>query len=447
MTDIGDELRRAIADRSLSLRATARLAGCSAGYLSNVIHGRKPLTPSVAARLDKTLGTADTFTSRALSPLTSSESEARENPASLGSSAPEHDSESGSWPGAEVSASWPGADHGTGDRSLQFPVGEAAHARSGGAISRSAMAQTLELIPRASVVPMMSVLNEILLGYVRADRLMGSLTLTGPVCSHAPLVERVCEAARGADRMSALSFASRFMEFCGWVHQDAGDLACAMRWTDRGLAYALELGDQRVIAYTLMRKAAIATEAGLPRHGLGMANVALATSATLTPRLRAVILRQRAFACAVLGDAVSAAKDAEAAIVEAIAGVSQGEEDRAPYCSPMYVAMEAGAVQMRIGNATAALPILEQSRSAWSETGQARDYALCLSRLAVAHAMTGAREQANGTARDATIAAQGVGSRRVASQLVRLRRILGRWGEDSHTAETLRQLTALTGQP
>lgn len=410
MTEFGDELRRTIADRGLSLRATARLAGCSAGYLSNVIHGRKRLTPSVAARLDKALGTGDTFSSRALSPLTSSNSEAQEISALLGSSTPEDDRESRS-------------------------------------ISRGAMAQAFELIPRASVVPIMSVLNEILLSYVRADRLMGSKTLIGPVCSHAPLVDRVCEAARGADRMGALTFASRFMEFCGWVHQDAGDLACAMRWTDRGLAYALELGDQRVIAYTLMRKAAIATEAGLPRHGLGVANVALANPETLTPRLRAVILRQRAFACAVLGDAVWAARDAEAAIAEAIAGVSQGEEDRAPYCSPMYVAMEAGAVQMRTGNATAALPVLEQSRSAWSEPGQARDYALCLSRLAVANAMAGEREQANATARDATAAAQGVESRRVTSQLVRLRHILGRWGEDPHTAETLRQLTALTGPP
>ena len=271
------------------------------------------------------------------------------------------------------------------------------------------------------------------------------MPLTGPVCSHAALIERVCEAARGADRMGALTFASRFMEFCGWAHQDAGDLACAMRWTDRGLAYALELGDQRVIAYTLMRKAAIATEAGLPRHGLGMANAALASPETLTPRLRAVILRQRAFAYAVIGDPVSAARDAEAAIAEAMAGISQGEEDRAPYCSPMYAAMEAGAVQVRTGNATAALPILEESRSAWSEPGQARDYALCLSRLAVAYAIGGEREQANDTARDAMTAAQGIASRRVTSQLVRLGHILGRWSKDADTAETLRQLTALTG--
>lgn len=68
MTDLGGQLRHAIAGRGLSLRATARRAGCSPGYLSNVIHGRKPLTPSVAARLDQALGTGDKFAGYALNP-------------------------------------------------------------------------------------------------------------------------------------------------------------------------------------------------------------------------------------------------------------------------------------------------------------------------------------------------------------------------------------------
>jgi transcriptional regulator with XRE-family HTH domain len=40
MTDLGDQLRHTIAGHGLSLRATARRAGCSVGYLSNVIHCR-----------------------------------------------------------------------------------------------------------------------------------------------------------------------------------------------------------------------------------------------------------------------------------------------------------------------------------------------------------------------------------------------------------------------
>lgn len=68
MTNFGDELRRLLEERRLSLREAARRAGCSAGYLSNAAHGRKPLTPSVAARLDRVLGTGDTFAAHAVNP-------------------------------------------------------------------------------------------------------------------------------------------------------------------------------------------------------------------------------------------------------------------------------------------------------------------------------------------------------------------------------------------
>jgi transcriptional regulator with XRE-family HTH domain len=68
MTDLADELRRMLVERGLSLREIARRAGCSPGYLSNAAHGRKPLTPSVASRLDQVLGTGGTFAAYALNP-------------------------------------------------------------------------------------------------------------------------------------------------------------------------------------------------------------------------------------------------------------------------------------------------------------------------------------------------------------------------------------------
>lgn len=66
MTEFGDELHRLLEERGMSLREAARQAGCSAGYLSNAAHGRKPLTPNVGARLDRVLGTGDTFAAHAL---------------------------------------------------------------------------------------------------------------------------------------------------------------------------------------------------------------------------------------------------------------------------------------------------------------------------------------------------------------------------------------------
>ena len=214
------------------------------------------------------------------------------------------------------------------------------------------------------------------------------------------------------------------------MFQDAGDLICAMHWTDRALDYALELEDQRIIAYTLMRKAMIATESGNPAQGLGIANSALKYRDSLTLRLRAVILRQRSYSNAALGEVLASARDSDEAVVEAIAGVKQGEADRAPYCTPAYAAMEAGASWVLLGHPKTALPILEKSRSEWLDHTQVRDYALCVSRLAMAYAAAGELEQVCAAAEEVVALAQGLGSRRVVGQIDLLYRRLDRWRHD-----------------
>jgi tetratricopeptide (TPR) repeat protein len=383
LTECGRELYRLLAERRLSLREAARQAGCSPGYLSNVSHGRKSLTPRVAARLDSVLGTGGLFAALAVVP-----------------------------PSAGVVA--PDAAPPDG-------------------------------ISRGNALAVIAALGEILPGYIQADRMVGSVALLLPLRGHIATVERACEAARGRDRADVLAFASRFVEFCGWAHQDAGDLGRAMQCTSKALDYAVELGDQRTIAYTLMRKASIATEAGMPGQGAGMASAALARSDALTPRLRAVILRQRAQARAALRESDAASRDADAAVDEAVAGASQGEDDRAPYCSPVYAAMEAGAVRLRLGDPAAALTVLEASLPQWSDRSQARDHALFLARLAAAYAAMGERDQARAATEDALTAAAGLASRRVTGQLTGLASKLATWGDDPGTAATLRKLAAVAG--
>lgn len=385
LTECGRELYRLLEERRLSLREAARQAGCSPGYLSNVSHGRKSLTPRVAARLDSVLGTGGVFAAFAVAP---------------------------------ASAVGP-------------PVPDAARPVPPDDLSRG------------NALAIIAALGEILPGYITADRMVGSVPLLRPLRSHITTVERACEVTRGQDRADALAFASRFIEFCGWAHQDAGDLGQAMQCTSKALDYAVELGDQRTIAYTLMRKASIATEAGMPGHGAGMASAALARGDALTPRLRAVILRQRAQASAALREPDAASRDADAAVDEAVAGTSQGEDDRAPYCSPVYAAMEAGAVRLRLGDPAAALAVLERSLSQWSDGGQARDHALFLARLAAAYAAMGERDQARAAAEDALTAAAGLASRRVTGQLAGLAGKLAAWDDDPGTAAIRRKLAAL----
>jgi len=301
----------------------------------------------------------------------------------------------------------------------------------------------LSNLSRTSAVPVLSALRQIHHGYVEADRLMGSICITGPISLQMPVIERACEVARGADRAEMLRFACQFTEFGGWVFQDAADLVCAMHWTDRALDYALELGDQRVIAYTLMRKAMIATESGNPAQGLGIASSALKDRDALTPRLRAVILRQRSYSNAALGEVLASARDSDEAVIEAVAGEKQGEADRAPYCTPTYAEMEAGASWVRLGHPKTALPILEKSRSEWPDHSQVRDYALCVSRLATAYVAAGDLEQACTATAEVAALAQGLGSRRVVGQIDLLYRRLGRWRQDPAVEDMRRRLKVL----
>lgn len=293
-------------------------------------------------------------------------------------------------------------------------------------------------------------LQGILSAQLVADAMIGSRHLIDPVRSQVQIVDTICRAVRGRDKTHALRFAIKFIEFCGWLHQDAGDFVCAETWTNKALNYAMELGDRRSIAYILMRKSNIATDAGDPATALGLTNAALANDSVLTPRLRAVVLRQRANAHAAListfGETTGATefeKDAESAMAEALVGINQQEDDFAPYCTPSYVDMEIGAALLLVGKPEAALPIFEKSRVRWGDSGQARDNALCLARLATAYAHVGDRERAHSVASEAIIHAKTVGSWRIVTQLAMLNSDLAKWPGDPYIDEVIRKLDDL----
>jgi len=89
----------------------------------------------------------------------------------------------------------------------------------------------LRNLSKDNAVPVLSALRQIHHGYVEADRLMGSMCITGPIQMQMPVVKRACEVARAADRVEMLRFGCQFTEFGGWVFQDAGDLVSAMYCT------------------------------------------------------------------------------------------------------------------------------------------------------------------------------------------------------------------------
>ena len=185
---------------------------------------------------------------------------------------------------------------------------------------------------------------------VQADARIGPAYLIPAVQGQLPVMEEICRMTRGSDHEQALRLGSQFTEFCGWLYQDSGDYESAMYWTDRALEYAVELDDRRVISYVLMRKSNIATDAGQPGHGLGLANAALKQDQQLTPRLRAVALRQRANAHAMLARTGQTSPRTPRTLSSRPPTASlRRKRDYAPYCTPSYVEMEAGACWLRLG--------------------------------------------------------------------------------------------------
>jgi tetratricopeptide (TPR) repeat protein len=299
--------------------------------------------------------------------------------------------------------------------------------------------------PALVLSPVVLGLREVLTAHIQADAVMGSLFTLPAVRSQTSLIEQACQAATGADLQEALNFASEFIEFCGWLHQDAGDFKAAMYWTDRAFEYAMELDDQRVISYVLMRKSNIATDGHDPHRALALANTALRQADALTPRLRAVALRQRANAHAMLRQRKAFEADAEEALAEAVAGITQEDHDRAAYCSPGYVEMEIGLAWTHLGRPTAALPVFEESRARLDGSTQLRDQVLCLARLANAYAVAQEPDLALSVGQQALTLGRSLGSARVIRQLESLRRRIARWSHVpavSHLSAELELLTS-----
>jgi pyrimidine deaminase RibD-like protein len=127
-----------------------------------------------------------------------------------------------------------------------------------------------------------------------------------------------------------------------------------------------------------------------PGPGLGLADAALRHRAQLTPRLRAVALRQQANAHALVGDthATAQALDEAFNVISGQCGAAKPSEDPATYCTTAYVEMEAANCWLHLKQPAKAISILEHGLSSWP-LGQEPDRGLCLSRLARAHALAG----------------------------------------------------------
>ncbi|GAB7193405.1 hypothetical protein NUM3379_41150 [Kineococcus sp. NUM-3379] len=251
-----------------------------------------------------------------------------------------------------------------------------------------------------------------------ADSLLGSRHLLTVVSAQTEQAEAWAASAHGAVREDLLRVGSRFAEFCGWLHQDQADYAGAETWTRRALDMAQELADTELIAYTLMRRSNIATEAGRADEGLHLAEAALRHSGSLAPEMRALALRQKAAAHALRHEGRECA-EAVGLGMEAAAATT-GSFTLGSYCTVAYMGMEGGQAVAQLGRPEPAVRLLADAASAWP-AGQERDKGLCLARLANAYAASREPEEACRVAGQAVAVLRAAPSARTSSALRELR--------------------------
>ena len=207
----------------------------------------------------------------------------------------------------------------------------------------------------------------------------------------------------------ALYVTSRFAEFRGWLHHDMGHLDLAMRWTNTALDLAVEAGDAQLAAYHYMRKSNIASDAHRQDLAIEWAQRSRLELERLSPRVRAVALRQEAQAHALLGDDYTCSIRLDEAHQSASSGAV--EDDFAVYCSPNYIEMEAANAWLELGRTDQAIPVFEAAESGWS-TDFRRDHGLCKSRLSLAYAGNDQPAEALAKAKEGAAIAKVSGSER-----------------------------------
>ncbi|MDI3405581.1 helix-turn-helix domain-containing protein [Streptomyces cavernicola] len=159
--------------------------------------------------------------------------------------------------------------------------------------------------PRAEVVEA----GPVVAGY---ERVLGELKdigrSTGPrfVLSSMKSITRILTDAgphaAGEQRAEIWLLASKFAEYTGWMAQEAGNTAEALRWTNLAVRWGAHGGDETVAAYALVRKAFIAQHRGDTDAAIGFADQAAGHPAA-DPVIRAHAARRAAQGHARLGDA------------------------------------------------------------------------------------------------------------------------------------------------
>jgi transcriptional regulator with XRE-family HTH domain len=385
MTAFGDELRRLLAERGMSLNEAARQAPCNAGYLSKVASGRKRPSPKMAHRLDEVLGADGTLAALA-----------QDAPLFDGSLSPDDRDRIG----------WVGQHPGRLD---------------------AAVIDSFETVLAAQR---------------RAEDVLGSAAMLRPVKAQMAVIEDLVKEARGGLRPRLVHVAGQWAQYTGWLYANTARQAEGDAWLGRALHWAVEVGEPNLISEVLSFQGHAAWIAGQPGPLIGLSQAAQ-RDRSIYPGQLAISAAQEAQGHAMTGDGHDVDRLLDRA--DALAAAARDRLEDAPpwlyYHSPGFFALQRGLAYRYLG----ADPVYRRRAIAALSTGHATLPADEISsewgaefliHLAAVHAQDGEVEQACAAALQAAGIARAASSARLLRLLRRLRAgLAARWPNEAGVTE------------
>ncbi len=253
-----------------------------------------------------------------------------------------------------------------------------------------------------------------------ADNWLGSGDLARAVREVHNLVDRIRRAARGDLRRQLLDVAALYAEFCGWLHQEVGDLPGARRWTERALQQAQAAEDPELVAYVYVRQGQLAEAEGDDDSMIGLARAAQREHG-LSAQVLALALAQEARGHAAAGnaDACLVTLDEASTIAGGITGGWTDEYRVGYYVTEHHLRAERCACLLELGRPQEAIYLYRASEASRAQLCQ-WEQGIHLAKLARAYAETGALEHAAAIGFEALAVGRRTGAAVVTDELRRL---------------------------
>ena len=422
-TDFRAKMTRLMEERSVGVRELARQAHYDCGYISNIRNGRKLPSTNAVDVLDNVLEANGQLIASAPQGARRARTTASSPSGSMAIDSPE--------PGPDTIV----LNLRLGGKEVIVPISRRFLLRAGvnsfveafaldqqfdminDIMQRSRRAERLTIASPAHLQEILIHLREQWHALVKTDNLLGPRFALAGVLTQISVVEALRSILRDEQRIEVARLGAKYAESAAWLYEDTDNMTQAHSWTSQAMEWAYEGNDERMLAWTIFRRAQQAAAIPDAAQTIGLAQAARRDEEKLATPTRAAIRVQEAYGHALDGNDQAAQRLLDEAHTWAAGDtVGDAREGHGSYCTPGYIEIQRGHCWLATGQPKKAISLYEDSLRTLPTVYQ-RNRAATLTRLAAAYAADSQPEQAANTAHAALPVARSAGSKRIVGEI------------------------------